>query len=369
MFFIMFLVLSLFIALGFYSVIGSVLKGLNKNYKSGKVRIIRGIVAVFLSVICYLFRSLMIFALYLFIIYGFFVILKPFIKFILKSFKNKGWYRVLGKIYKIGVVQVLLVALVLGYGVYNMNDPIKTEYTVTSDKIKSNFKVVFLSDVHYGTVQKPEVLKKAVKEINSQNPDLVIFGGDILEEGTTKEKMRECFSILGGIRTRCGKYYIYGNHDRQTYSKNPAYTADEIRYEMALHEIFPLKDQAVQIRNDILLVGREDSSVKFKKGKREGINELIGENQNKFILVADHQPKDFESNAAAGVDLQISGHTHAGQIFPMGTVANMLGLMKQYGLYKVNNFTAIVSSGLGGWGFNMRTEKHSEYVVVTLLPK
>ena len=332
MFFIMFLVLSLFIALGFYSVIGSVLKGLNKNYKSGKVRIIRGTVAVLLSVICYLFRSLMIFALYLFIIYGFFVILRPLLRIIFKGLKNKKFYKVLSKIYKIGLVQILLVVLVLGYGVYNMNNPIKTEYTVTSDKIKSNFKVVFLSDVHYGTVQKPEVLKEAVKEINSQNPDLVILGGDILEEGTTKEKMKECFKILGGIRTRCGKYYIYGNHDKQTYSKNPAYTADEIKYELALHEIFPLKDQTVEIRNDLLLVGREDVSAVYTKGKRAEINELIGKNQDKFIIVADHQPKDFERNAASGGDLQRSVHSHAGQIIPMCTVAIMLGLMKQYGL-------------------------------------
>ncbi len=369
MFFIMFLVLSFLIALGFYKITGSVLKALDKNHKSGKVRILRGIAAIVLSAVCYQFRGLMIFALYLFIIYGIFVILRPLLKVIFKAFKNKSWYKVLGKIYKIGVVQVLLVALVLGYGVYNMNTPVKTQYTVTSDKLKSNLKIIFLSDVHYGTVQEPEVLKEAVKEINAQNPDLVIFGGDILEEGTTKEKMRECFRVLGGISTRCGKYYVYGNHDRQTYSQNPAYTDQELKLEMALHEIFPLKDQAVQIRDDILLVGREDSSVEFKNGKRAEINRLIGENQDKFIIVADHQPKDFESNAAAGVDLQLSGHTHAGQIFPMGTVANALGLMKQYGLYKVNDFTAVVSSGIGGWGFSIRTEKRSEYVVVNLLPQ
>lgn len=86
---------------------------------------------------------------------------------------------------------------------------------------------------------------------------------------------------------------------------------------------------------------------------------------NAYILVLDHQPKELKGNKEAGVDLQLSGHTHAGQIFPGGVVSELFGINEQnYGIRTDGTFTSIVSSGIAGWGSHFRTEGHSEYVMI-----
>ncbi len=87
--------------------------------------------------------------------------------------------------------------------------------------------------------------------------------------------------------------------------------------------------------------------------------------RSRFIIVADHQPVGAEENAAAGVDLELSGHTHAGQIFPIGYFTEVSGGMN-YGEYQEGDCRVIVSSGTTGWGFPIRTQGKCEYVVVHL---
>ena len=94
---------------------------------------------------------------------------------------------------------------------------------------------------------------------------------------------------------------------------------------------------------------------------------LLGAERERFLLVADHQPVDVEENASEGVDLLLSGHTHAGQIFPVGYLIDLSGGMR-YGLYRKGACRVIVSSGEAGWGFPIRTQGKCEYVVVHLRP-
>ncbi len=86
-----------------------------------------------------------------------------------------------------------------------------------------------------------------------------------------------------------------------------------------------------------------------------------------FLLTLDHQPLETAENAAAGVDLMLSGHTHAGQLFPVGYLTEWTGGMN-YGLYQTGNFQSIVSSGFAGWGYGIRTQGHCEYVIVDIVP-
>ncbi len=81
--------------------------------------------------------------------------------------------------------------------------------------------------------------------------------------------------------------------------------------------------------------------------------------------MADHQPIESEENDAQGVDLQLSGHTHAGQIWPTGVLSELLGALN-YGQYRTGGCDVIVSSGIAGWAYAMRTGEHCEYVVVDL---
>lgn len=92
---------------------------------------------------------------------------------------------------------------------------------------------------------------------------------------------------------------------------------------------------------------------------------LNGADTDRFILVADHQPNNVKSNAEYGADLQLSGHTHGGQMLPLGWMTFMYNGYV-YGQYQEADTDIIVSSGFAGWGFSIRTQGVSEYVVVDL---
>ena len=264
---------------------------------------------------------------------------------------------------KKGLLSLLIVCILFGYGYYTMNHIVKTEYTILSDKLEENYKIVLISDTHFGTVQNPDLLAGAVAEINGLGPDLVLLGGDIVEEGTSKAEMEAAFRILGDLKSKYGSYFVYGNHDRQSYSRQKAYTEEELTQTIQRNGIRILKDETVEIGKDLLLAGREDAGA---RGGRASVRELLkGKESGRFCLVADHQAKEAAENAAAGVDLLVSGHTHGGQIFPGGLLIRWMGRLN-YGLYQEGGCRIIVSSGAGGWGVPLRTQARCEYVVIHL---
>lgn len=369
-FLLMIITLVIISAGSVYLLTGKIIKGLGKNPKTKWVRVIRILISISLGAACFFWRTVMVALLYLFIIFFIMGGLAIFIRHAFNRFNKNKIYIFFKKAYRLGIIHIVLISLILCQGFYNMNNLTKTEYTLTSSKIKNNYKVVFISDLHYDTIQNKGVIKSKIAEINALNPDIVILGGDIVEEGTSRESMFECFSVLGGIQSRYGKFFVYGNHDRQTYSQSPAYSNADLEFAMGVHSILPLEDKSFNINNEILLVGRKDASVNYIGQKRQSVDELLkNQNDNTFVLVADHQPTEFEQNKKAGVDLMLSGHTHGGQIFPVGRVAEAVGIMKPYGQHKNGDFTAIVSSGVAGWGFTIRTERPAEYVLVNLVAR
>lgn len=275
---------------------------------------------------------------------------------------KSGCPRLIGRIYRSGVLPVLLTGLLLGYGFHNMIHIVKTEYTVTSDKLSRDYEIVLITDTHYDTIQDPAILKDAVNDIRLRHPDIVVLGGDIVEEGTSKEAMEEVFAMFGNIESTCGVYYVYGNHDRQLYTNHRSYTEEDLVNAIEKSGIVILNDRLLTLNEDIVLAGREDAA---KIPKRISAAELLnGTDKSQFLIVADHQPVEIKENAALGVDLVLSGHTHAGQLFPIGLFNELTGL--NYGAYQIGDCTAIVSSGTTGWGFPIRTQKHCEYVVISL---
>ncbi len=276
---------------------------------------------------------------------------------------NGSW---LSKLYRSGLVPVVLaLALVIG-GFFNMRTVRQTLYRVESEKLKGDYRVVFLSDVHYGAVQDVDILAEKVAEINALHPDLVILGGDILDESVTRERMQACFRVLGTLESTYGTFYIYGNHDRQRYSPSPCYTEAELTAAVEANGITLLQDAAVTLTEDLQLLGREDVSARQDRLSPEALESQV--DPEKFLLVADHQPVAPGENAQLGADLQLSGHTHGGQIFPLAWFTFFYrGYV--YGAYAVEDMTMIVSSGIAGWGFPARTQGICEYVVVELTAK
>lgn len=267
--------------------------------------------------------------------------------------------------YRSCLIPILTLCLLLGYGYLNMRQIVKTEYTVVSDKLSDGYRIVLITDTHYGTIQDRAILQAAVQEIDALAPDIVLLGGDIVEEETSKEDMEEAFRVLGSLKSTYGIYYIYGNHDRQPYTSAPAYTDGELAEAITANEIVILNDRIVDIGQDLVLAGREDAG--RRQGRLSSEELLKGADRSRFLIVADHQPLEAEENAAQGADLELSGHTHAGQLLPIGHINTLHG-MRNYGLSQEGGCTVIVSSGAAGWGFPIRTQGRCEYVVISLRP-
>lgn len=275
-------------------------------------------------------------------------------------------------VYYSHVLVILLVAFVLGYGYYNMTDIVKTEYMVTTEKPlrEEGYRIALLTDLHIGNSLTVEDLRIQVERISQEDVDFVVLCGDIVDESTTKEQMKKTFEALGEITSRYGVYFVYGNHDSSSYSRKPNYTSMELRDAILKAGITILDDSSITINDELVLVGRADLSFGYENERASAAELMTGLDTKKEIILLDHRPCEYNEVKAAGYDMILSGHTHAGQIWPAGFLAKLLKFDDfNYGYKKLNQLNAIVSSGMSGWGYPIRTEKHSEYVIITLQTK
>ncbi|MEY8427114.1 metallophosphoesterase [Lachnospiraceae bacterium 46-15] len=359
--------MALCLMAGLYWMMGRWFSFYGNGVKKGRFRLLRIGVAGFVIWLCSVWSTAGLIAVHLLVLTGILEISAFVVRRIGKGHRDAGWYQVLQRIYRSGLVPVLVTCLMMGYGYCTMRQIVRTEYTVESDKLQSDYQVVLITDTHYGTIQNPDLLIEKIEEINTLHPDFVILCGDIVEEGTSKESMEEAFRVLGKLKSTYGTYYVYGNHDRQRYrdtaSRPRAYTEKELAHAIESNGITILCDQWNAIGTDVALAGRED--VASPSGRASSKDLLKDIDRSRFIIVADHQPVEAEENAAEGVDLELSGHTHAGQIFPIGYFTEWFGGMN-YGEYQEGGCRVIVSSGTTGWGFPVRTQGKCEYVVVHL---
>lgn len=274
-------------------------------------------------------------------------------------------------IHKKGLLAIIIFTIIILGSVYGMNHIELTEYNLTTDKIDNkSYSILFISDIHYGTVQNTQLVKDSILKMNNLKPDIVLLGGDIVDERTTKDSMQEIFEELGKINSTYGTYYIFGNHDRQPYTSdyengNRTFTDSDLNQSIEKNRIKILNDDKITINNDFVLVGRSDAEWEDSINRTD-VNEILNESDlSKYIVVLDHQPVEYEENAQEGVDLQLSGHTHGGQVFPYGMIYDLSGRLN-YGEYEIKDMKQIVSSGLTGWGWPMRNEAKCEYVLINI---
>jgi len=303
------------------------------------------------------FSSLGIFLLHFFV----FSLLTEFLFFFSKKLITQ---KAVSFLYKSSLIPLLFTMAFFLYGYYNIRHVVETKYEVVTDKVFSPFRILFVSDSHYGTVLTKKELEKIQIDMEALSPDIVLLGGDIVDENTTNAEMKEIFEILGSISSTYGTYFVYGNHDRQKYTKEKSFSVEELMATLEINKITPIVDEIYSIRDDILLVGREDFGEKRKSG------ELLLKNidSSKYVILVDHQPVMYEENKNLGVDLMLSGHTHAGQIFPAGYFIKWFHMADLwYGQKRIDSMDVLVSSGLAGWGYPIRTQEHSEYVILDIL--
>ncbi|MDO5850360.1 MAG: metallophosphoesterase [Methanobacteriaceae archaeon] len=272
------------------------------------------------------------------------------------------------KIHKNGLLVAVLFILIVAFSVYGLNDIQQTDYNITTDKTNESYTILYISDLHYDTIQNPNLLKENIAKMNDIHPDIIVLGGDIADERTSKESMKEAFKELGKLNSSYGTYFVYGNHDEQPNERDyidgtKPYTNNELISAIEDNGIVILEDSKVKINNDLILIGRDDAG-HGNTNQREDVKDLLKTSDlSKFIIVLDHQPLDEVNNSKLGCDLQIAGHTHGGQIFPYGLVTDIQG-KANYGVYSFGEMKEIVSSGFCGWGIPLRNENPCEYVVI-----
>ena len=269
------------------------------------------------------------------------------------------------KAYSSRLLPIVLTAAVMIYGINNMNHIVRTEYRLRSAKLSRDYKIALIADTHYGTIQDGKLLADKISGINAEKPDLVVLAGDIVEEGTSNEAMHEVFETLGQLQSTYGTYYIFGNHDPQNYTEDPTFTVKELIKVIRDNGITVLRDQWKELGGDLVLAGRKDAGWNNSDKRLSSRKLLENADKNRYVIVADHQPLEAQENARQGVDLQLSGHTHAGQMFPIGVINTLRGDLN-YGDFHFDQLTAIVTSGFTGWGYSFRTQAHCEYVIIDL---
>ena len=275
-------------------------------------------------------------------------------------------------LYKSGALPLLGALFIFAFGYVNMHTVHPRYETIHGGAAipEAGYTVVFLSDLHFENSMTPEDLAGYAADISKINPDIVILGGDIVDERTSNAGMHAAFKILGNIQAKSGVYYIYGNHDRALYTADPAYTEKELSETIRASGITVLSDESVEISPHLTLTGREDRSAPMRTGIPRASHKALAASLPKeaYHILADHQPREFSDAAGAGFHLMLSGHTHHGQIWPIGhAVAALDKDTFIYGHKKEGNTDILVSSGIAGWGYPIRTQGQCEYEIIKIV--
>ena len=278
-----------------------------------------------------------------------------------------------------GAVCIVIIAMISILGVINARIIRTTRYEVNIDKKVPNINslnVVMVADLHMGYNIGYKQMSKMVNLINKENADLVIIAGDIFDNDYEAiEKPDQMINLFRNIKSKYGIYAVYGNHDiKEKTLAGFTFNGKDVKESDILMDKFLkrsnielLRDDYVLIENSIYLYGRPD----YEKPGRGIIERKTPEeitksmNHQKPIIVIDHEPKELEELSEAGVDLDLSGHTHDGQIFP-GNIITKIAWENSCGYLKKGNMHSIVTSGVGLYGPNMRVGTKPEITTIKI---
>jgi len=244
-----------------------------------------------------------------------------------------------------------------GYGVWNAYHPKIKNITVRMDNLPESWRgktAVQLSDVHLGLIFGKNFLADVVQKVNAEKPDAVFITGDLFDgmDGS----LEKLVTPLNDIEAVGGVYFVTGNHE--TYL-GVAGTLDV------------LKKTPVKVLDDEMadVYGMQVIGVSYpQRGESRDIGGAIrgikGFDPKKPSILLYHNPAEWRQAKASGVNLQLAGHTHTGQLFPLQYITRLVYGKYFYGLNTDGKFSIYTSPGVGTWGPTMRTNYGPEIVMI-----
>ena len=259
-------------------------------------------------------------------------------------------------------ISIGMIALIV-FGYYNATNPRIKKLELNVNKAPSGTKslhIAFASDIHLGHVIGSKSLGKIISAINSLDPDIVLFPGDLVDEELKTVIDKGLGKKFRQLKPKYGVFAVTGNHE---YIGG----ADKAVEYLSQFGIRFLRDEMVKVADRFYVVGREDVSItSFYGKKRKSAPELLdGYNPELPVILMDHQPISLSEAEAAGVDLQVSGHTHHGQMWPLSAITKRVFKIS-WGYRKIGSSHFYVSSGAGSWGPRVRIGNHPEIVSIKL---
>ena len=261
---------------------------------------------------------------------------------------------------------LLITAVYLAIGYFLAHNVTAIRYDLHTDKdIGGKLRVVMFADSHLSTTFEGKDFQKHVDAINAEKPDIVLIAGDFTDGYSKKKDMIDACKALGSIKAKYGVYFAYGNHDRQHYGKpEEMFTDEELQTELKRNGVHILVDASELIDNRFYIVGRDDKINENRLSAEDIVKDL---DDDKYIIVMDHQPADYDNEAKTKADLVVSGHTHGGQFFPVTHFSFLITINDRfYGHEKREGTDFIVTSGISDWNLMFKTGTQSEYVVIDI---
>ena len=265
-------------------------------------------------------------------------------------------------LYHNGYMSVGILVFMLGLFVYaNLHYQHKERVALdlkTAKPLAKDYKIVMASDLHIGYHNPRKELARWVDMMNAEQPDLILIAGDIIDGSmrpVMEERMAEEFR-----RLKAPVYACLGNHE--FYAGVPE--ARQFYRDAGIHLLI---DESTVIDSSLVIIGRDDRT----NMRRKPVKDLVKVQrsqlnvQSPYTIVLDHQPYNLDRTEKAGVDFQLSGHTHRGQVWPVSWITDHV-YECSWGSHQRGATRYYVSSGIGIWGGKFRIGTQSEYVVATL---
>lgn len=271
--------------------------------------------------------------------------------------------------YMAGVCAVIFTAVYMTIAWYQCTHVWEKDYALESTKLQGSLRVVQITDSHMGSTFHAAGFLEYIHQINELHPDIVVITGDFVDDSTTKEDLVGSCQALGELETTYGVFFAYGNHDKGYFSdRSRGWNNDVLLENLEGNGVVVLQDEVELIDDRFYIIGRQDKSEEMRGGGRKTPEELMADlDPDLYKIVLDHQPCEYDEEAAAGANLVLSGHTHGGQFFPF----NQAGVLtrqyeRSYGHERRGETDYIVSSGISDWTLIFKTGCRSEYVVVDI---